>query len=406
MKLHPFVSLRMVSVALAVGSLCGFTDHVFAQQYPITSGQRQTAQTVAEKGVPISELASDAPDQYTVKRADTLWDISTMFLKSPWHWPELWGMNYEDIRNPHRIYPGQHLLLIKSNGKASLRVGNTDQSSQSGALPDGIVRVSPRTRSESLSDLAIPAINPAVIEAFLTEPLIVNASDLQNAPRIVSPREDRVLISRGDRVYARGPSGAPLLDNKENEQLFRIFHKATPLKDPSSGEVLGYEAQFAGKAVLVRSEIENSQVDTDGASVITPATIDVISSKEEIHVGDRLLPEPNYEFLTYIPHAPANPVQGRVVSVYGSSIVNAGQNQVVSINLGKADGIDRGTVLAVLRDGSTKTDPEDAQRTRLKLPDERNGLLMVFRTFERVSYALILEISDTVRVGDRLVSPR
>lgn len=406
MKPHPFVSLRMVGVALAAVSLCGVAACAWAQQYPITQGQRQTAQTVAENGVPLSELAPEAPDQYTVKRGDTLWDISKVFLRSPWHWPELWGMNFDDIRNPHRIYPGQHLVLIKSNGKASLRVSSTDAYGQTTVAPDGVVRVSPRTRSESLADLAIPAINPSVIEAFLAEPLIVNATELQNAARIVSPREDRVLISRGDRVYARGPSGAPLVDDKNKEQLLRIFHKAIPLKDPSTGEILGYEAQFAGKAVLVRSESEGDARDASGNTIVTPATIDVILSKEEIHVGDRLLPEPDREFSTYVPHAPTTPLQGRVVSVYGSSIVNAGQNQVVAINMGKADGLDRGTVLAVLRDGAIKADPEDAQKTRMKLPDERNGLLMVFRTFERVSYALILEISDTVRVGDRLISPR
>lgn len=403
-------TFRATALLAAITLSAAASSPALAQsQFPITSGQRQTAQTVAQQGVPLSELAPDAPDTYTVKRGDTLWDISKVFLRSPWHWPELWGMNLEDIHNPHRIYPGQVLVLLKGNGRATLRTGDS-VSGQGlvGTSPSGITRVSPRTRSESLSDLAIPTIKTSVIEPFLAEPLVVSEAELQAAPRIVAPREDRVLIARGDRVYARGSAESPLTGaDAPRPPQYRIFHKAVPLKDPGTGEILGYEAEFAGKAVLVRDESTQTTTDDKGnsSSVVKPATIDILLSKGEMHVGDRLLPNPDSSFSNYAPHAPASPVQGRVVSVYGSSVVNAGQNQVVAINLGSSNGIDVGTVLAVLHDGATKTDPENIKET-IKLPDERNGLLMVFKTFDRVSYALLLEVNDVVRVGDRLVSPR
>jgi hypothetical protein len=199
-----------------------------------------------------------------------------------------------------------------------------------------------------------------------------------------------------------------LLDDKGHDQHFRIFRNATPLKDPTTGEVLGYEAQYVGQAVLVRSEGTGEVENKDGtqSSAVVPATIDITGAKEEIRVGDRLLPEPPRQMQTYTPHAPDGKVEGRIVSVYGNAVVNAGQNQVVAINKGTADGMEPGIVLAILKDGASMIDKTDDAHPLMKLPDERNGLLMVFRTFERMSYALILEITDGVRVGDRLISPR
>jgi len=141
--------------------------------------------------------------------------------------------------------------------------------------------------------------------------------------------------------------------------------------------------------------------------LVVPATIDIVAAKEEMRVGDRLLPEPPREFLSYAPHAPAGPLSGSIVSVYGDAVRFAGQNQIVVINKGTADGIERGHVLAILKDGQQLTDTSQAgERTPMKLPNERNGLLMVFRPFEKLSYALILEITDTVKVGDQIVNPR
>jgi nucleoid-associated protein YgaU len=404
MTTHLMAKSRLAIAALAAVAGTLASSAAWAQNFPITSGQRQTASAVAQKGVPLSELAANAPDSYTVKSGDTLWGISSLFLKSAWRWPELWGMNLEEIKNPHRIYPGQILVLERANGVARLKLANP----VGGDAPTETVRVSPRTRYESLPDFALPTLRTSVIEAFLAEPLIVDAAGLNAAARIVATQEERVLLARGDRAYARGTE-TPLLDNQAKEQFFRIFRNATPLKDPGTGEVLAYEAQYVGKASLARGE---STTDTNGpegttVSAIVPATIDIISAKEEMRVGDRLLPEPPKQFASYTPRAPEGRVQGRIISVYGSSsIVNASQNQVVAINLGKRDGIESGHVLAIQKDGARVVDRSDPSKPLMKLPDERNGLLMVFSSYERVSYALILEITDGVRVGDRLTNPR
>lgn len=390
--------------ALATLSVCLLSGAAWGQKYPVTPAQSATAKQVAQAGVPLSELAPDAPDNYTVKSGDTLWAISSLFLRSPWRWPELWGMNLDDIRNPHLIYPGQRLLLDKRNGRATLRLADGAHGEPVGMET---VRLSPRVRSEKTSD-ALTTLQTRAIEPFLAEPVIVEESELSSAPRIVATQENRVMLSRGDRAYARGPSGMPLLDDKNKTQRLRVFRNATPLKDPTTGEVLGYEAQFLGKAELVRGESTQDTENRDGKlqSLIVPATIDVISTKEEMRVGDRMLPEPEREFPSYTPRAPSGPVSGRIVSVYGSAVVNAAQNQVVVINRGRRDGIESGHVMAILKDGQQLVDKTDPAQPQIKLPDERNGLLMVFKTFEKLSYALILDITDGVRVGDRLTAPR
>jgi len=392
-----------ITTLVALGACLAGTA-AWGQNYPITPAQSATAKQVAQAGVPLSELAPNAPDSYTVKSGDTLWAISSLFLRSPWRWPELWGMNLETVRNPHLIYPGQQLLLEKKDGRATLRLAG-----ESNGEPADLatVRLSPRVRSEQLAE-ALTTLQARAIEPFLAEPAIVEDNELAAAARIVATQENRVMLSRGDRAYARGPAGAPLLDNQNKTQRFRVFRNATALKDPSTGEVLGYEAQYLGKAALVRSESTQDVENRDGqsTSVVVPATIDIESTKEEMRVGDRLLPEPEREFPTYTPRAPANAVAGRIVSVYGSAVVNAAQNQVVAINRGRRDGIERGHVLAILKDGQRLVDKTDPQRTPIKLPDERNGLLMVFKTYEKLSYALILDITEGVRVGDRLTNPR
>lgn len=378
-----------------------------AQNFPITPAQRSTAQQVARAGIPLSELSPNAPEEYTVKRGDTLWAISGMFLKSPWRWPELWGMNIEQIRNPHLIYPGQHLVLEKIDGMALLRLrggGGGD------AIPTETIRVSPRVRYESLTDAAIPTLQAHLIEPFLAEPIIVDELTLERAPRIVAGPENRVLLSRGDRAYARGPSEAPLAEQDAGRSDgFRVFRNATPLRDPVTQVILGYEAQYVGKAMLRRGEgIQGVQTaNGEYKPAVVPATIDIVASKEEMRVGDRLVPEPPRQLLSYTPHAPAQLVDGSIVSTYGSSVINAGQNQVVVINRGTADGIESGHVLAILKTGQVMVDKtQTGERTLMKLPDERNGLLMVFRPFERLSYALVLEIADPVRVGDKVINPR
>jgi hypothetical protein len=378
---------------------------VLAQNFPITPGQRSTAEQVAAAGVPLSELAPDAPDTYTVKSGDTLWRISGLFLRSPWRWPELWGMNMEEIRNPHRIYPGQTLYLEKANGLARLRAGQPPE------VPVETVRVSPKVRINSLPDTAIPALPPQVIEPFLNEAIIVeDANLLDRAPRIVSATDDRFMMTEGDRAYVRGRTGTPMVETDPRRvEAFRVFRNARPLRDPLTRKVLGYEAAYLGSAELVRSEsIQPVRTNSgDLVDMIVPATVDITRAKEEMTVGDRLLPEPPRVFTSYVPRAPSLPVEGNIVSVYGDAVALVGQSQVVVINRGAAEGVENGHVMAIQRTGRRVQDrSEPSERANIKLPDERAGLLMVFRTFEHLSYALVLEITDAISIGDRVVNPR
>lgn len=403
---RPSVLLRPLAGATAALALLA-AGSSWAQNFPITPVQRSTAEQVAQAGVPLSELAPNAPDSYTIKRGDTLWAISSLFLKSPWRWPELWGMNLQAIRNPHLIYPGQTLYLHKSNGRATLSTVAPGAAADSG----GTIKVSPRTRYDSLSDAAIPPVNLQAIEAFLTEALIVDEATFSQAPRIVAAPENRVLLTKGDRAYARGqygnsPSGTAL-GSAGQPSGFRVFRNAVPLKDPTTGEVLGYEAQYLGKAELQRGEslVTSQAADGKTLSEIVPATIDIVGAKEEMRVGDRLLPEPPRDFSHYVPSAPASALSGQIVSVYGNGVTYAGQNQVITINRGTAHGVQRGHVLALMRDANLVADKTDGARPMLRLPGERNGLMMVFRTFDKLSYALVLQVGDGAKVGDRFTNP-
>jgi hypothetical protein len=403
------VASRTATIVLnLLGSALFLLPSVSAQNLTVTPDQRAMADQVARSGIPLSALAANAPESHTVQRGDTLWAISSLFLKSPWRWPELWGMNLSDIRNPHLIYPGQKLYLEKKDGRATLltQISATEQTSTE---PVNTIRLSPRTRYEPAPNEALSTWKIHLIEPYLAEPLVVEQSGIQSAARIVAAQEGRVLITRGDRAYARGQGDAVLLDDTQQKQkVYRVFREATQLMDPITGDILGYEAQYLGKALLVRSESTEQSTDKDGKTRtdIVPATIDIITAKEEMRVGDRLLPEPERQLHHYAPHAPLEKIDARIVSVYGNAVINAAQSQVVSINRGTLDGVEKGHVLAILKTGGRLTDKTDEARVELKLPDERNGLLIVYRTFERLSYGLVLEITDAVRVGDRLVNPR
>jgi hypothetical protein len=272
------------------------------------------------------------------------------------------------------------------------------------------VRVSPRIRYESLADTALPTLQSHVIEPFLAEGIIVDELTLERAPRIVAAQDERVLLTRGDRAYARGPDGSPLMEkDPHHAEEFRVFRNARPLRDPVTKAILGYEAQFLGKATLARSETMQDVRTQSGAmkSTVVPATIDIVAAKEEMRVGDRLVPEPPRQLQNYVPRAPERHVEGSIVSMYGDAVAIAGQNQVVAINRGAEDGIEPGHVLAILKAGGSVVDRSvPGERTPMKLPDERNGLLMVFRVFDKMSYALVLDITNIIEVGDQVTNPR
>ena len=381
--------VRRVAGAVSIGAALGFTlcaTVARAADYPVTPQQRSTAAKAAQDGVALSELAPNAPDSYTVKTRDTLWDISKLFLKSPWRWPELWGMNRDQIRNPHLIYPGQILYLDKTGGRARLRMGQ--------AVGGGTDKLSPRIRSTELGAGSLPSIPFGLIEPFLNEAVIFQTNELEAAPRIVATQEGRVILGRGDTAYVRG--------ELSNGTDYRIFRQPKPLIDPTTKELLGYEAVYVGGAEYAKQG--ETRVDAAGKSEIVPATFTVTNVRQEAGVGDRLALVPTREYTNYAPHAPQGPMDGQIVSLYGDALT-AGQNQIVALNRGARDGMERGHVLALIRNGARVVDPTDPGKPTIKLPDERHGLLFVFRVFDRMSYALILSVKNPVSPGDRFGQP-
>ncbi|WP_296944698.1 LysM peptidoglycan-binding domain-containing protein [uncultured Massilia sp.] len=331
----------------------------------------------------------NAPDQHLVVKGDTLWDISGAFLEHPWCWPQVWGMNRDEIRNPHWIYPGQVIYFDRARGRLTLtRPG----AGGAGGQPP-LVRLSPQLRTEALGpDGAVPAIPPGAIEPFLTQPLVVEADALAATPRIAAVPEDRVYLADGDRIYVRGA-----LQGATN---FQVFRPGKALVDPDTGKVLAHEAAYVGDARLVAA----AKPGVDVHSFV------VTRSVQEMGVGDRLLPTPPTPLRNYVPHAPDKPVAARVMSI-ASEATYASQYQVVTVNRGALDGLDVGAVLQLYHAGRTVQDPGAPRGlfglggTRLRLPEERYGELFVFRVFGRVSYGLVMQVSTPVQVGDAATSP-
>lgn len=353
-------------------------------RYPVTEQQRRTAEQVAQAGVPLSALAPTAPDVYTVKKGDTLWGISSVFLTSPWRWPELWGMNKAQVSNPHLIYPGQVLRLVKVDGRATLQVAQPD--ALPGA-PGDVVRLSPRVRDLGAErGAAISAIPNNAIEPFLSKPMVVEANELARYPRIVATQEGRVYLGRGDIAYARGITD-------ERIENYHVFRPAQPLYDPDDTarkSPIAYEAFYLGTARMAkRGEV---------------ATLRIQDSKQEMGVGDRLVPIERQPLLAYVPRRPERAIDGRIVSVYGG-VDHAGTQSIVTINRGRRDGIEVGHVLALLATGETILDRTADKREYIKLPDERIGEMFVFRVFEGISYALVMRVERPVKVGDRFQQP-
>jgi len=357
------------------------------------------------------DLRDTAPDTYTVIRGDTLWSISGRFLKEPWRWPEIWKMNQEQIKNPHLIYPGDVIVLDRSGRDVQLRVSRAET-----------VRLSPKVRVEPLAATAVPTIAAADIEPFLSKPLVVGANELDGAARIIATDEDRVALGAGDVAYAEGLT-------KEQGAAWQIYRRGDPLVDPDTDEILGYLAIYVGEA-RVRQFGNVSK-------------IEIATSAQEVYSGDRLLPvSKELPPFTYVPRAPQKPVKGRIVSTYGS-LLETGPRSIVALSKGSADGVEVGHVLAIYRvqpgtryalrtsplygrvgpsgDDSPRPyyseqiTPRDAAlypvRQKIteidlaKFPSERYGLLMVFRTFDRTSFALVMEASRQVSLNDVVTNP-
>ncbi|MBL8396520.1 MAG: LysM peptidoglycan-binding domain-containing protein [Candidatus Accumulibacter sp.] len=323
-------------------------------------------------GQPI-ELADHAPTRHIVLPGDTLWGLSSKFLKDPWRWPEVWRMNRPEVVNPHRIYPGDVILLERdTDGSPRLRLQKSLQKD---------VRLVPQIHVEKLTD-AIPAIAPNVIRPFLSEPLIVEADGLENAPRIVATQEGRVFLGPTDRAYVSKAS--PTID------YWHVYRNGKALRDPDSQAVLGYEAFYLGTAKQLQSG--------------DPATFEILTAKQEISRDDRLVPLTRPELLAYVPHKPEAMIDGRVLSVYGGVGVG-GLGSVVAINRGRADGLEIGHVLSLQRNRVLEQRDQQDRQEQVVVPPHRQGLLFVFRTFQRISYALIVQAEGTIEINDFVRTP-
>jgi hypothetical protein len=350
----------------------------------------------AQPTTPPLVLKPDAPDRYVVVPGDTLWGISGRYTDSPWRWPELWGMNREQIQNPHLIYPGYVILLDREKGRLSIGAPATPGTPVTGVPgeavsrgPAGSARISPRVRAESLARQEIPSIPASAIEPFLSRPLVIEPEGLDKAPTIVATQADRVVLATGNTAYVRGIGDS-------REESWYVYRRGNALVDPDTNRVLAYEAIYLGTAQLTRGG--------------EPATVVLTSSVQEVGAGDKLIAAGVPQPINYAPHSPPTFVKGRVMSIYGGlgKVGEAGPQQIITINRGKADGIEIGHVLALYSLGGTVTDttrPRGDPAAQIRLPDERGGLAFVFRVFERVSYALIMNVTRPVNPLDVVQTP-
>ena len=336
----------------------------------------QTPTAAAQTHGNVLELAENAPDRHVVVKGDTLWGISGVFLKQPWRWPEIWQLNKEQIKNPHWIYPGQIVYLDRSGDQPRLRIGNP-------VGAGGINKLGPKVYTTD-SQQAIPSIPRKLIEPFLSQPLVIESGALDQAPRIVATQEDRVVAGRGNTIYATGlPASKP-------SSVWMIYRPGKPLIDPDNQAVLGYEAFYLGSARLVR----------EGAS----ATLEITKSTQEIGQNDRLVPSPPPGIINYIPHAPAQAIESRVMSVYGA-VEEGATHPIITLSRGAADGLEVGHVLALSRAGVKVGNRYQDKLETYQLPDERYGLVFVFRVFDHVAYALVMNVNRPVIVGDAAKTP-
>ena len=316
----------------------------------------------------------DAPDRYIVVPGDTLWSIAERYTDSPWRWPELWNLNKEQIKDPHRIYPGNVIVLDRARGQLAV----TDS-----------VKLAPRVRAESLAKQEIPAIPAAAIEPFLSRPLVVEPDGLDKAPTIVATEQNRVLLGPGGTAYVRGIAGS-------TEDTWFVYRRGEPLVDPDSQRTLGYEAVYLGIARVTRPG--------------DPATVELTTTTQEISKGDKLVAVGRPQAVNYAPRAPGKFAGGRVISIYGgqSKVGEAGRHSVIAINRGKADGLELGHVLALHSAEATvrdTTNSQDARDAVIKVPSERYGLAFVFRVFDRVSYAMVMDVTRQVNRLDVVQAP-
>ncbi len=373
-------SLRLITVTLAAAMIttaagCSITGGN-ADRTPIPVAQPAPPPPTAANNEPalvrISEpvpLAEGHPNEYMVKVGDTLWDIAATFLKDPWYWPEIWYVNPE-IENPHLIYPGDVLGLVYIDGIQ--RVTNVRASTY---------RMSPQARITPLTE-AISSIPYESVSAFLTTGVVLEKSQSEALPYILETRGDHLLAAAGNDVYVRGLSG------EVPGTRFSIVHVGDPLIDPDDNRLVGYQGIFVGAGTLRRGG--------------DPATVRLTQTTQEALFGDRLLPETVDIPLNFFPSAPSNVIDGRIMSVV-NGVTQIGQYQVIVINRGARDGLAVGDILSVFQKGQKVRD-----RTKggsVLLPDEQAGTVMIFKVYDDIGYALVMEATQAIHIHDAVRNP-
>ena len=361
------------------------------------------------------ELKKNHPERHVVVKGDTLWGISSKFLKDPWLWPKVWKLNRTQIKNPHLIYPGDVVFLDMSSGKPQLKLLRETITLQPGAV------------EEPLEKTAVPTIPLNVIAPFLNQPLVIEKDQLANSPRIIAGQDNRVILSPGTKIYINK------IEEEDGLDWF-VYRPGEALVDPDSRETLGVEATYLGDARMTKYG--------------EPASAAITKAKEEIFIKDRLIPAGNEAITNFVPHAPEIDIKGRIIKIYGG-LAEAGPESIVAISRGSQDGLEIGHVLAINRYGRVIQDPEPSKEAAeksdtkpklkelnfevskdadgkaivdfekksekneglilepgmIKLPDERVGLMMVFRVFDRISYGIIMQASEPINTKDAVQTP-
>ncbi|MDD0844858.1 LysM peptidoglycan-binding domain-containing protein [Pseudomonas sp. Gutcm_11s] len=320
------------------------------------------------------QLKEGHPDRYTVVKGDTLWDISGKFLSQPWKWPELWHANPQ-IENPHLIYPGDTLSLVYIDGQPRLMLNRGESR--------GTIKLSPQIRSTPMAE-AIPTIPLEAINSFLLRNRIIDTpEDFNGRPYVVAGGAERVVSGAGDRVYARGSFD-------DGQPVYGIFRQGKVYTDPETEEFLGINADDIGTGEMVAEEGDI-------------ATLTLTRSTQEVRLGDRLFPtEERAVNSVFMPSEPQTDIDGVILDV-PRGVNRIGQFDVVTINKGKIDGLVEGNVLAVYKTGETVRDRITGES--VKIPDERSGLMMVFRTYEKLSYGLVLYANRDLSLMDKVKNP-
>jgi LysM repeat protein len=350
---------------------------------------QQEPVTIAESQAPVKKqsaikLKESHPRKYTVKKGDTLWDISSLFLKDPWYWPEIWHKN-QQVKNPHLIYPGDILTLIYVDGQPQILLGKPTHKLGTADGPLPVKKLGPSIRREGL-EANIATIPGDAIRQFVTKPRVVTKKELDAAPYILASDDEHLILGEGHRVYIRGEI------DKERVR-YTVFRPGDKLINPENGELLGYEAIYAGEAHI--SEYGDTAIGT------------LTFTEREVLIGDRLLPQDKSKINNlYFPRVPDRDVKGQIISLF-DALFGIAKYQIAVINRGNRDGIEVGHLLETRRKGATVNDTYAQRKAgKIELPEERSGLMMIFSTFDHVSYGLMLESTRVIHNHDIVVTPQ